>query len=184
MELSPLMFFFKKITCWIYQYNGIYIFLFSFLFFFPSFYFWLLRAYMIQLKCQSYALEKQTLQHKRLLGPFLGGIPQIKKYRKCLNCTHMHTYIHSPKHTQSQMEQINFHSFCSKHNSTYKEKHFITGFFLSFNKKWKKKILQHLNGRIFCCSLLLVNRDALSLAVVTFFPFCFFSATFCTKNVL
>lgn len=28
MELSPLMFFFKKITCWIYhQYNGIYIFL-------------------------------------------------------------------------------------------------------------------------------------------------------------
>lgn len=48
---------------------------------------------------------------------------------KCLNCTHMHTYIHSPKHTQSQMEQINFHSFCSKQNSTYKEKHFITGFF-------------------------------------------------------
>lgn len=33
MELSPLMFFFKKITCWIYQYNGIYIFLFLFSFF-------------------------------------------------------------------------------------------------------------------------------------------------------
>lgn len=47
----------------------------------------------------------------------------------------MHKYIHSPKHTQSQMEQINFHSFCSKQNSTYNEKHFITGFFLSFNKK-------------------------------------------------
>lgn len=88
MELSPLMFFFEKITCWIYQYNGIYIFLFSFLLFFFflffisfiffPFCFWLLRAYMIQLKCQSYALEKQTLQHKRLLGPYLGGIPQIK----------------------------------------------------------------------------------------------------------
>lgn len=54
MELSPLMFFFKKITCWIYQYNGIYILLFlSFFFLF----FLLLCAYMIQLKCQSYALE-------------------------------------------------------------------------------------------------------------------------------
>lgn len=102
------------------------------------------------------------------------GFHKLRSNVNVLNCTHMHTYIHSPKHTQSQMEQINFHSFCSKQNSTYEEKHFITGFFLSFNKKWKKKILQHLNGRIFCCSLLLVNRDALSLAVVTFFSILFF----------
>lgn len=40
MELSPLMFFFKKITCWIYQYNGIYI--FSFFFFLSLFLFWFL----------------------------------------------------------------------------------------------------------------------------------------------
>lgn len=78
MELSPLMFFFKKITCWIYQYNGIYIFFFFFLSLSFCFGFWLLRAYMIQQKCQSYALEKQTLQHKDVLGPYLGGISQIK----------------------------------------------------------------------------------------------------------
>lgn len=92
MELSPLMFFFKKITCWIYQYNGIYIFLF--LFFSSFFPFWLLRAYMIQLKCQSYAHEKQTLQHERLLDPYLGGIPQIKKQRKMFKL-YTHAYLHS-----------------------------------------------------------------------------------------
>lgn len=54
------------------------VFIFYFFFLFSSFFFLLLCAYMIQLKCQSYALEKQTLQHKRLLGPYLGGIPQIK----------------------------------------------------------------------------------------------------------
>lgn len=130
MKLSPLMFFFKKITCWIYQYSDIYI----FFFFSLLLCFGLLRAYTILLKCQSYALEKQTLQHKRLLDPFSReGFHKLRSNCKCLDCTH-HTYIHSLKH--SPMEQIISHSFCSKQNSTIK-KHFITVCFCPLLNKRK-----------------------------------------------
>lgn len=54
-------------------------FFFPFSFLFILVCFWLLCAYTIQQKCQSYALEKQTLQHKDVLGLYLGGISPIKK---------------------------------------------------------------------------------------------------------
>lgn len=153
MELSPLMFFFKKITCWIYQYNGIYIFL-SFLSF--SFGFWLLRAYTIHRTCPSYALEKRTLTSNGYLVHIWEG---VHKFRGNVNVEIVHTcirtFIHPNIHDPKRNKNVFIPSVANK-NSTY-EKRFLTGFFfLSFNKKKKKK-LQHLNGRTFCCSLL-VNK--------------------------
>lgn len=178
MELSPLMFFFKKITCWIYQYNGIYIFL-SFLSF--SFGFWLLRAYTIHRTCPSYALEKRTLTSNGYLVHIWEG---VHKFRGNVNVEIVHTcirtFIHPNIHDPKRNKNVFIPSVANK-NSTY-EKRFLTGFFfLSFNKKKKKIAASEWQNFLLFPSC---KQDALSLAVVTFFfhSVFFFSATFCTKK--
>jgi len=139
MELSPLMFFFKKITCWIYHYNGIYI---GFSFFFPPLFFLLGATLCIHDSIEMSKLCTWEAKHRYINGYLVHTWEGLHKLRCNINIWDVYTYMQAYTRTftlayTTNSNGTNFHSFCSKTNSTYKEKKAFYNeqvFFLSFNK--------------------------------------------------
>lgn len=155
----------------------IFFFLFSF-FFFILFFFGYSVHTRFNKNVKAMHLRSKPCNIKMYLVCTWAGSHQLRS--KCLNYTHTHarthTYIHSRRHTQSQMEQINFHSFCSKTKFHLLRKTFYNRFFFcSLIKKGKKNLAASEWQNFLLFPSPCEQRCSLSLAVVTFFPLCLFS---------